>query len=352
MKKNIFATLLAALLVLALCAGCSAPKAEAPMMMDTSSAYSTAAGSDGGVYNDYDKMKMEEATMEAPAAAEEGERQSATQDMGAYGNHKIISTYTIEMRTDEFDNHLAMLNAYALELGGYVENSGVSGAKPENYNDPGRYANITFRIPSDKAEEFVNYANGTGEITYNARDTEDVTLEYYDSETRLAVLRTQLERLTSIMADTDNLADIIELEREIADVTYEIEQHTTELRRYDNLIDYTRVYVNISEERLASGPAATKTFGERVSEGFGDNVNGIGVFLEDAAVWLITSLPTLIMIAIFLFLIVKLVGWIKRVRKDSIAKADERWAERRAKRQAEIAEKKAAKENKNDEQNK
>jgi len=323
MKKNATRILLAALLVLALCAGCAAPKAEAPMMMDT------AAGSDGGVYNGYEK---EYSTAEEAAPAEAAENAGSA---SPYGNHKIISTYTIEMRTDEFDTHLAMLTARAAELGGYIENSGISGAKPENYNDAGRYANMTFRIPSAKAEEFVSYANGTGEITYNACDTQDVTLDYFDSETRLSVLRTQLERLTSMMKETDKLADLIELEREIADVTYEIEQYTTELRRYDDLIDYTRVYVNISEKRLASGPAAAKTFGERVSEGFSDNVNGIGVFLEDAAVWLIISLPVLLIIAAFAFALIKLIGVISRATRAARERAEERREARKAKREAE-----------------
>ena len=35
-----------------------------------------------------------------------------------YGNHKIITTYTFEMRTDEFDNHFKQLQDKAAQLGG------------------------------------------------------------------------------------------------------------------------------------------------------------------------------------------------------------------------------------------
>ena len=214
-----------------------------------------------------------------------------------YGGHKVIATYSLEMISDAFDDHYARLLSKAEELGGYVQEASVNGTKPETYHDSGRFANLIFRIPADKAEEFVNYAGGTGEITYNRKSTEDVTLDYYDSETRLEVLKTQLERLQSILVETDNLADIIELERAISEVTIEIEQMTTQLRRYDNLIDYSTVYVDIQEKGLIAGPAATKTIGERISEGFRSNLSGVGVFLEDAFVWFISSLPVLLLLA-------------------------------------------------------
>ena len=148
-----------------------------------------------------------------------GESTSSGADAN-YGNHKIIATYTIEMNTDEFDTHYQMLKDKCAELGGYVQSASVSGTKPETYNDSGRYASIAFRIPSEEAEAFVEYTSGTGTITYSNSDTQDITLEYYDSETRLSVLRTQLSRLQSILVETDNLADVIELEKEIARVYY------------------------------------------------------------------------------------------------------------------------------------
>ena len=143
-----------------------------------------------------------------------------------YGNHKIITTYTFEMRTDEFDNHFKQLQDKAAQLGGYVQSSSVSGTKPETYSDYGRTATLTFRIPTAKVKEFVDFTQGTGEITYSNCDTEDITLNYFDTETRLGVLRDQLDRLKEIMKTTGNMEDLVELEKAISETTLEIEQYT------------------------------------------------------------------------------------------------------------------------------
>ena len=79
-------------------------------------------------------------------------------------------------------------------MGGYVQYGNVWGTKPEVYGDSGRTAELTFRIPAEQAEAFLTFAEGNGEVVRQSVNTEDVTLDYYDRETRLEVLRTQLDR--------------------------------------------------------------------------------------------------------------------------------------------------------------
>lgn len=233
-----------------------------------------------------------------------------------YGGHKVISTYEMELRTDAFDSHYEALVSKAKTMGGYVQYGNVWGTKPEVYGDSGRTAELTFRIPAEQAEAFLTFAEGNGEVVRQSVNTEDVTLDYYDRETRLEVLRTQLDRLQSILVETDNLADIIQLEQAISDVTLEIEQMTTQLRRYDDLIDYATVHIYLYEESLIAGPAATKGFGERVSEGFRSNLSGVGVFLENSLVWLISALPVLVLLAVIALVVILIVRAICRKRKN------------------------------------
>lgn len=264
---------------------------------------------------------------EAPAAAPEttmaeseigyvGGGENGSSFSQNYGGHKVISTYEMELRTDAFDAHYEALASKAKEMGGYVQYGNVWGTKPEVYGDSGRSAELTFRIPAEQAEAFLSFAEGNGEVVRQSVSTEDVTLDYYDRETRLEVLRTQLDRLQSILVETDNLADIIELEQAISDVTLEIEQMTTQLRRYDDLIDYATVHIYLYEESLIAGPAATKGFGERASEGFRSNLSGVGVFLENSLVWLISALPVLALLAVIALVVILIVRAICRKRKN------------------------------------
>jgi len=334
----ILCMILAAALLLAGCAG-AAQETEAvaaPAMREDNKFSVTSDSAMGGMAEEYAAEAPAEAPM-APMPEPRAEAESGVySSSGGTGqapksSHKIITNYYIEMSTDEFDTHLAMLQSRAESLGGYVQHSEISGTKPVTYRDGGRYAYFSFRIPSERAGEFVEYTKGTGEITHSNVDTEDVTLEYFDRETRLEVLNTQLDRLRSILVETDNLADIIALEQEIARVTLEIEQYTTDLRKYDDLIDYTTVNVNIHENRLAMAPAAEQTMGQRISAGLSENMHSLVIFLEDALVWLITSLPAILLTLAALALAVWLIRLIIRALGGRKEVRERRRAERKAK---------------------
>lgn len=325
-NKALFCIILAAVMLFSGCGGRPASQ-KADYAYAVTEEAAAAAPMEEAIFED--AVEYEMAAAAGGEAGVFGETQSA--QSGSYGNHKIISTYSIEMNTDEFDLHVQMLQDKAIAIGGYIQSSNVSGTKPETYNDRGRYASYSFRVPSDRAEEFVEYTKGTGEITYSNCDTEDVTLRYYDTETRLEVLRTQLERLQSILVETDNLADIIELEKAISETTLEIEQYTTQLRKYDDLIDFTTVHVSISENRLTTGPAAKETLGQRISEGFSESLAGIGVFLEDALVWFICAIPALILIAAAVAVILVLIRLLKKFRAKGKTRREAKARERKAK---------------------
>ena len=312
MTKKIFAISMALLLVLLILPGCSAggaaDSAASTSSMEAEMAYDVSATAAPAAPAANAAAGWAEETAEAPAE----DRGSAD----LYGGHKIIATYTLELNTDEFDTQYEYLLSIAEDMGGYVQNGEVWGTKPETYGDSGRSAELTFRIPSGQAEQFLNLAGNAGEVQRRSVSTQDVTLDYYDRETRLEVLRIQLERLESILVETDNLADIIALEQAIADVTLEIEQMTTQLRHYDDLIDYATVYIYLYEEALIAGPAATQTMGQRISEGFRSNLSGVLVFLENSAVWLLSSLPVLLLLALVVLLILLIIRALRKRRGD------------------------------------
>lgn len=263
-----------------------------------------------------------------------------------YGGRKIIRTLSLELRTDRFDEHLAAILKDVQTAGGYVQGSYVYGTKPEVAGDSGRTASYSLRIPVDQVDAFVKTASGYGTLISQNEDTQDVTDNYFDIETRLAVYKDTLARLRSILVQTENLEDVIELEKEITRVTIEIEDLTTRLRKYDGLIDYATVHVQLYEKSLKIGPATKTPFGERISEGFAETLSDVGNFMEDFAVFLITGLPAFIPLGLLAWLII----WLLRRRREKIVASggmtgrEKRLAEKEAKL-ARRAEKKRAKTN-------
>ena len=282
--------------------------AEAPAP-DTATAYEY--GLDTSAYADMDKAKLN------------------TGDM--YGGRKIIRNYDISLATNTFDDDLAYINVKLSELGGYVLSSSLSGSKPEAYGDSGRSLSMTLRVPAEKASDFVSGVQQLGKVNYIHDYTDDVTDQYFDVDTRLAVLKDQLERLRAIMVETDNLADIITLEERISEVMLQIEELTGTLKRYDALIAYTTIDLSINERNAISGPADTKGTGERISEGFTDTLNGVATFFVNFFVWFVSSLPVLIILAAITVAVVFIV---KHAVKKNRAKKAQLYAAQQQQQQA------------------
>ena len=327
--KKLMIAMLSAAMALMLCfAGCSSNSKGMPdgynYAVTEDAAYTEPAeapapgaatayeyGLDTSAYADMDKAKLN------------------TGDM--YGGRKIIRNYDISLATNTFDDDLAYINAKLSELGGYVLSSSLSGSKPEAYGDSGRSLSMTLRVPAEKASDFVSGVQQLGKVDYIHDYTDDVTDQYFDADTRLAVLKDQLERLRAIMVETDNLADIITLEERISEVMLQIEELTGTLKRYDALIAYTTIDLSINERNAISGPADTKGTGERISEGFTDTLNGVATFFVNFFVWFVSSLPVLIILAAITVAVVFIV---KHAVKKNRAKKAQLYAAQQQQQQA------------------
>lgn len=320
-SKRFFALLLALALLTALASGCAG---SSNASADTTVAYTK----DHGESFDYvsaeaaPEVPMPAAPVESPQTSAGGAL-TGVKEVNApdYGGHKVIRTIAVRFETNVFDDDYQALLDRANTLGGYVETSSVEGRKPETYRDSGRYAYLTFRIPSDKVDSFATNAKTLGTLLYYNENAEDITDSYFDSQTRLEVLNIQLERLKSILTASSELSDIIELEREIADVTLQIEELTSELRRYDGLIGYSTVNVEIQELSLTAGPTPEKTTGERINEGFTQTLYDVATFFVDFAVWFVSALPVLVILGIIALIVVLIVRAGNKKSKQRMAQA-------------------------------
>ena len=95
------------------------------------------------------------------------------------------------------------------------------------------------------------------------------------------------------------MADIVELEKALADVTYQIEQLTGTLRQYDSLVNYSTVTVDLFEVSKATIIDKTPvTLGEKISYQFRQSLRWMGDAGEGALVVVIGGLPILLLLAV------------------------------------------------------
>lgn len=238
---------------------------------------------------------MDIADMDAGEGADSASLNGIVENNPKNQTQKLIYTYNYSVETKEFDAFYEKISKKTSQIGGYVESSETNGSVSDGIN---RYASLTLRIPADKMEQIISLLNSDSNITYQSRSSENVTLRYIDMESHLKALRTEQETLLQLMEKADKLKDVIALQSQLTQIRYEIESYESQLRSYDNLVDYSTLHLEISEVERTTNVASTKTsFFEEAGNRLSDTVYGMGQWLRSAAIWLISSIPVLIPVA-------------------------------------------------------
>ena len=171
---------------------------------------------------------------------------TVNKDIKPINTRKIIKTAILDIETLEFDETVSILTEKAARFGGYVEQSRTTGVRLHETNN-GRSASMVLRIPSSRFMEFLNVIEDTGNMIHKEIGGEDVTYEYFDTEARLKSLKVQEDRLLSLLSKSEKLEEIIEVERELSHIRYQVETLTGTLKKYDDLIDYSTLTVRVIE---------------------------------------------------------------------------------------------------------
>lgn len=223
---------------------------------------------------------------------------------------KLIRKVTIEAQTKDMDTLLPEIEQQVGSLGGYLENREMYTGS--NASSQWRTARLTIRIPSDKADQFLNqFKNAANVVSLNENLT-DVTLDYVATESRIKALRTEEARLLELMDQAKTLSELLEVEARLTDVISELEAVESQLRLYDNMIDYTSIQLSIRQVTELSTPEDEMTIWQRISSGFMSTLTGLCDTLVDLFVWLIVSSPVLAVLSLVAFAVYNLIRFIKK----------------------------------------
>ncbi|MBM7870743.1 hypothetical protein JOC70_002237 [Clostridium pascui] len=218
-------------------------------------------------------------------------------DASKLSQRKLIQRGYLEIQTKEFQKSIAALNEKVKILGGYIENLTISGNRVETINNSQmRHANFSLRIPTKHFNSFMDGSSVIGNVVTTSISGEDVTSQYFDTEARLKSLKLQEERLLELLKKSGTLKDVLEIEKELATVRYEIENLTGTLKRLDNLIDYSTVDVNLQEVDVLSLGNAGSALGEKIKYKFINSINNVIQILKSSIIGVIAFIPYLIII--------------------------------------------------------
>lgn len=240
------------------------------------------------------------------------ETTAATEPSGSVStNRKLIRTVSLSVETEEYDVLLNDISARISACGGYLESMNAD----TRYSSSSRYATMTIRVPADRLDEFVNDVSGISNVVQRSENTEDVTLTYVDMESHAKALRTEQDRLVALLEKAENLKDILEIEDRLTTVRYELENMESQLRTYDNLVEYATVTLSISEVQKLT-PTEEKGFWEKIGDGFMDSLNDVWEGLKSFFSFVVIALPYLLVIAVIVIVVLVIIFQsVKRSRK-------------------------------------
>lgn len=299
MKRNRIVLSLIALMIAALLCGCGAKTAnDAGIMMPEMD----------GLKDIY----VEESVGEKPST-EAATGNSTTGSIPQ--NQKLIRTLELNAETEDLDTLLANVEARVRELGGYVEKKDIyrgSAYAQKVY----RNGSMTIRIPAEAADQFVSLVGEVSNITSSREDIDDVSLQYVATESRIKALETEQTRLLELLEKAETMEDLLKIESRLTDVRSELEQVTSQLRLYDNLVSYATIHLNVQEVREYT-PVEEDTFWQRITKGLTGNLQDIAQGAMDFLVFFISGLPYWILLAA---VVTALILWLRARRRRRAAR--------------------------------
>lgn len=202
---------------------------------------------------------------------------------------QIIRTAELRVEVHDVRRAAQTADSIATRYGATIGDSRISRATDER-----REATLTIRVPAEHMNEVLGALRKLGDVQEETTGAQDVTREYTDLATRLAVKEQEVARLRAMLdARTAKLADVLEVERELTRAVTELEQMKGEQRYYDAQIARSTITVTFIEPAPTRGSQLGAPVGDALHDSLGVLGRSVSVLVYVVAFalpWLLIAL--------------------------------------------------------------
>ena len=262
-----------------------------------SSSYAPVMATAGRAYYDEDRAEADyqyQRTAEN-SAAEQGISENDLE-------RKIVMTAHVRVRVENLNEADTFIKDLMKKYNAYASSTDID----DNIR---RYS---IRVPSSAYKAAIDEINGIGRLLGRSESAEDVTLRYYDLEGRLATKKELLKTFQSYLGKAKTIEEILSVEKNIAELQYEIEGTGKELRNLANRVDYATIELSVFGP-IASSPYGGQTLVERLKELFGSFGNFLSVLVTIIIGIVIFGIPILLLLVFFFWLLFGKIGLLKKL---------------------------------------
>lgn len=197
----------------------------------------------------FDQEPLAEASLQSkgpgvdPGAGGEADAGADPGDVGSPYRPQIVYTAELGLRVDRVESAQQRAERVVAEHGGYISAS--------------RSGSLVARVPAAAFHRAFEELATLGEVTGKDIQAMDVTDQIVDLESRLTNARTIRDRLMALIERADDMEQALEIERELARVTEQIELIDGRLRLAKSQVAYSTINLSFTptpeQQRLSTG---------------------------------------------------------------------------------------------------
>jgi plastocyanin len=180
---------------------------------------------------------------------------TSTQGEDSKGGSGAVTTSTIDrmivnngnmtLIVEDIPDTLDEINQIAQSYNGYVVNS-------NNWKSGERiYGYISIRIPAEHFSDAMDtIAQLAVEVSARSTSAQDVTEQYVDLASRLSNLETTRDQLLAIMAQAEEIEDILAIQMQLTNIGEQIEQIKGQMQYLEQTSATSLITVNLEQAKL------------------------------------------------------------------------------------------------------
>lgn len=219
---------------------------------------------------------------------------------------KIVRNGNVSLEVESLDNAKDQIGEWASRFGGYITNSWESESS----------ANYTIKIPAENFDNAFNETKTYGKFLNGNINSDDITDQYYDLETRLEAKKILRDRLSGYLKTAKETKELLNIERELNNAVSEIESMEGRLRRMKDQVSYSTININLQlPYRQTSEGFEWPSWSNGVRR-FGSNILDFFISLFQVVLYVVVcGAPIVGLIALLYWLLFGKVGLIKKLFK-------------------------------------
>jgi hypothetical protein len=203
---------------------------------------------------------------------------------------KIIRNAEISLEVKEPTDVSSAIEKKVEELNGWIVESNTRG------DDISVNVDLKVRIPASELIMFIEWVKDLGKVHYSRVYSDEITLEYYDTQARLENAKKQKEQYLEILKKATTIEEVLQVQSYIDSVQERIDSASRQMEVWNLQVEHSMVRVTLSQSprtiQLKEDPTwdvmSSKEIGKRFRNSFIQFFSGLFNFIIEFLVQVLT----------------------------------------------------------------